>query len=203
MMQMRKTNHSYKSNKSNAPNKKINKGSKNDMFNNGGFSALNESDGDMNDDENDSNEEIDEQSPNEDQLDEEDNFIDNKKVLTPTGVAIIICTKTSLEKSKILHSEIITNEKKDKITTIIHKREIQVQETIQTSTGHLAKTTIKTVTLMIGTMRAKMKVNSRKNKKVKKNRLRKARMKNLRTKNHQINRKTQIQWKKMTANNLI
>jgi hypothetical protein len=84
IMQMRKTNHSYQSNKSNVPNKKIEKGSKYD-YNNGGFSALNESEGDMNDDENDSNDEIDEQSPNEDQLDEEDIFIDNKKALTPTG----------------------------------------------------------------------------------------------------------------------
>jgi hypothetical protein len=79
-MQMRKTNHSYKSNKSNVPKSKAEKGRKHDMYND-------ENEGDMLDDENDSNDEIDEQSPNDDELDEEDNFItiDNKKALTPSG----------------------------------------------------------------------------------------------------------------------
>lgn len=74
---MRKTNHSYKSNKSNNPNKKK------QMYENG-FSTLDE-DQDM-DDGSDSQNEI-EQSPDEQELDEEDNFIvdHKKKPLTPSG----------------------------------------------------------------------------------------------------------------------
>jgi|TARA_B110000285_G_scaffold233476_1_gene307374 hypothetical protein len=51
-MQMRKTNHSYKSNRS----KKIEKGAKFDMYDNGGFSTLNENG--QREDDNDSGEEI-------------------------------------------------------------------------------------------------------------------------------------------------